>query len=214
MNEYKHSADASGFAPISDVITDCLLDIRYYSSFNFVGQRIDGYEEPLALCTKECAAALKEVSQQLKKEGYLLKIFDAYRPQSALDHFLRWAQEDGHTDMKPYFYPDLEKEELISQGYLIKHSPHSRGSTVDLTLFDMRTQREVDMGSPFDLFREDSHPDFQGITPAQFQNRMLLRKVMLAHGFAPLATEWWHFTLKDEPYPDTVFTFPVRRFTK
>ena len=111
--------------------------------------------------------------------------------------------------MKEYFYPELEKEVLFPQGYIAEHSGHSRGSTVDLTLFDMRTEKEVDMGGTFDYFGELSHPDYTGITDEQYANRMLLREVMLKHGFKPLVEEWWHFTLKDEPFPDTYFTFPI-----
>ena len=111
--------------------------------------------------------------------------------------------------MKEYFYPDLEKGELFVQGYIAKKSSHSRGSTVDLTLLDMKTGKEVDMGSPFDFFGEISHPDYQGITEEQRENRMILRNAMVRHGFIPFECEWWHFTLKDEPYPDTYFEFPV-----
>ena len=111
--------------------------------------------------------------------------------------------------MKPYFYPDLEKQELFSQGYIATKSSHSRGSAVDLTLLDMRTGKEADMGSPFDLFSEVSHPSYTGITAEQYANRMTLQKAMVRNGFQPLDCEWWHFSLKDEPYPDTYFEFPV-----
>ena len=203
------SDDASGFVSIGEAAPDVILEIRYYSTFNFVGDRIAGYEQPIALMTKETAAALKKVSDEMISRGYRLKIFDAYRPQQAVDHFMRWAQDAGDTRMKKYFYPDLEKEALIPQGYIARHSGHSRGSTVDLTLFDMDLEKEADMGGPFDFFGMLSHPDFGGVTESQYANRMLLRKAMLRHGFKPLETEWWHFTLKDEPYPDTYFTFPV-----
>ncbi len=204
------SDDASGFVSIGEVIPDVLLDIRYYSSFNFVGKRIDGYEEPAALLTREAAEALKAVSDDLVRQGYRLKIFDAYRPQKAVDHFMRWAKDPVDTRMKQYFYPDLEKKDVIPKGYIAEHSGHTRGSTVDLTLFDMRTQREVDMGGTFDFFGERSHPDFSGVTETQHAGRMLLQKMMVCHGFRPLAEEWWHFTLENEPWPDTYFTFSVR----
>ena len=111
--------------------------------------------------------------------------------------------------MKEYFYPEVDKSDLNMYGYVAKHSGHSRGSTVDLTLFDMDTEKEVDMGSTYDYFGDESHPDYSGITDEQRENRMILRDAMMRHGFKPIATEWWHFTLKDEPYPDTYFTFPV-----
>ena len=203
------SDDASGFVLLSDAVPDAILEIRYYSTYNFVGRRIEGYEEPLAFLTKEAAEALKAVSDELKEKGYRLKIYDAYRPQMAVSDFMAWALDDEAVEMKEYFYPDLEKDTLFPQGYIAEHSGHSRGSTVDLTLFDMTTEKEVDMGGTFDFFGELSHPDYTDITPEQYANRMLLREAMLAHGFTPLAEEWWHFTLADEPYPDTYFTFPV-----
>ena len=203
------SDDASGFVLLSEAVPDAILEIRYYSTYNFVGDRIDGYEEPLALLTKEAAEALRAVSDELVAKGYRLKIFDAYRPQMAVTHFVNWALDPGDTRMKPYFYPELEKDVLFSQGYIAEHSGHSRGSTVDLTLFDMSLEREADMGGTFDYFGERSHSDYKGITDEQYANRMLLREAMLAHGFKPLAKEWWHFTLKDEPFPNTCFTFPV-----
>ena len=205
------SDDASGFVSIGEVIPDVLLDIRYYSSFNFIGERIDGYEEPVALLTREAAQALKAASDEAKKRGLRLKIFDAYRPQKAVDHFVRWAKDPGDTRMKPFFYPELEKKDIIPQHYIAEHSGHSRGSTVDLTLFDMATQQDLDMGGTFDWFGEKSHPDYAGAGEARHANRMLLQSLMVKHGFRPLDSEWWHFTLENEPWPDTFFTFPVRK---
>ena len=203
------SDDASDFVLLSEAVPDAILEIRYYSTYNFVGERIDGYEEPLALLTKEAAAALKEASDELISKGYRLKIFDAYRPQKAVTHFMNWALDPEDVRMKDYFYPELEKDVLFPQGYIAEHSGHSRGSTVDLTLFDMTTEKEVDMGGTFDYFGELSHPDYTDITDEQYANRMILREAMLAHGFKPLVEEWWHFTLENEPFPDTYFTFPV-----
>ncbi|MBP3200238.1 MAG: M15 family metallopeptidase [Lachnospiraceae bacterium] len=208
QEEIKLSDDSSDFVLISDVVHDAILEIRYYSTYNFVGERIDGYEEPIALMTKEAANKLKEVSDEVIKKGYRLKIYDAYRPQKAVSHFVRWAKDLNDTKMKKYFYPDLEKDVLFPQGYIAEHSGHSRGSTVDLTLFDMNLEKEVDMGGTFDHFGVESHPDYKGITDEQYNNRMILREAMLNHGFKPLDEEWWHFTLKDEPYTDTYFTFP------
>ncbi|MBQ6230893.1 MAG: M15 family metallopeptidase [Eubacterium sp.] len=201
--------DPSGFVLLSDVIPHIVQEIRYFSTYNFVGERVDGYEEPCALLTKEAARALKTVSNEMMVQGYRLKIFDAYRPATAVKHFVLWGLEDQDIRMKPYFYPDLEKTELFSKGYVAKQSSHSRGSTVDLTLLDMRTGKEVDMGSPFDLFGELSHPDCRDVTDEQFENRMILQKVMVRNGFKPIDCEWWHFTLENEPYPDTYFDFPL-----
>ena len=205
----KLSSDASDFVVLTDVVPDAILEIRYYSTYNFVGKRIDGYEQPTALLTKEAADSLKAASDDLKKQGYRLKIYDAYRPQKAVTNFVEWSKDPKDTKMKKYFYPDLDKKVLFPQGYIAEHSGHSRGSTVDLTLFDMKTEKEVDMGGTFDFFGELSHPDYRGITEKQYKNRMILRKAMLSNGFKPLKEEWWHFTLKTEPYPDTYFTFPV-----
>ena len=203
--------DSSGFVVLSDVVPDIIQEIRYYSTYNFVGDRINGYEEPCALMTKEAAAALKEVADELRQKGYRLKVFDAYRPQMAVDHFVAWAKDVNDTRMKKYFYPELNKDVLFPQEYIMEKSGHTRGSTIDLTLFDMNTGKEVDMGGTFDYFGERSHPDYKGnLTRKQLANRKILRDAMLRHGFKPLDTEWWHFTLKNEPYSDTYFTFPVR----
>ena len=208
-DEVRLSNDSSGFVLLTEAVPDSILEIRYYSTYNFIGDRIDGYEEPVALLTKEAAAALRQASDELVGRGYRLKIFDAYRPQKAVDHFVRWAQVSDDVRMKEFFYPELDKDKLFPQGYIAKRSGHSRGSTVDLTLFDMKTGKEVDMGGAFDYFGELSHPDYSGVTNEQYENRMVLRDVMIKHGFKPLPEEWWHFTLENEPYPDTYFTFSV-----
>lgn len=205
----KLSSDSSDFVLLSEAVPDAILEIRYYSTYNFVGKRIDGYEEPVALLTKEAATALKKVSDDVINKGYRLKIFDAYRPQMAVTNFMNWALDEKDTKMKEYFYPELEKNVLFPQGYIAEHSGHSRGSTVDLTLFDMKTEKEVDMGGTFDYFGELSHPDYKDITEEQYNNRMILREAMLSNGFKPLDEEWWHFTLENEPYTDTYFTFTV-----
>ena len=222
--------DASQFVNLADAVPDAILEIRYYSTYNFVGARVDGYLEPVALLTRQAADSLRAVSEDLKKQGYRLKIFDAYRPQCAVDHFVSWAADVNDTLMKPYFYPDVPRDKLFKLGYIAKKSGHTRGSTVDLTLFDMATEKEVDMGGTFDWFGPESHPDFCGnpkngkytgnnsasptnrsITAEQFHNRMILREAMLRHGFKTIESEWWHFTLKNEPFPDTYFTFPVKK---
>ena len=220
--------DPSGFVELAEAVPDVILEVRYYSTYNFVGDRIDGYEAPCVLMTREAAKALKAVSDDVMAQGYRLKVYDAYRPQMAVSHFVRWAEDLNDTRMKPYFYPNETKDVLFEKGYIAAKSGHSRGSTIDLTLFDMATGKELDMGGTFDYFGLESHPDWcgdpetmeytgdgeDGITEEQFQNRMILRAAMLRHGFKPLVEEWWHFTLKDEPYPDVYFTFPVRRLAK
>ena len=220
-----------GFVHVAEAVPDAILEVRYYSTYNFVGDRIRGYERPTPMLTVEAAEALKAASDELLPMGYRLKIYDAYRPQRAVDHFVEWSKQADDTRMKQYFYPDLDKTVLFPRGYIAAKSGHSRGSAVDLTLFDMRTEKEVDMGGTFDWFGRESHPDwcgnpetgaytgeFPGTTPPtgrkinefQFRNRMLLRSVMLKHGFDPYPEEWWHFSLADEPYPDTYFDHPVR----
>lgn len=211
MNHYAPEKDASGFVLLSDFIPSIVQEIRYFSTFNFIGDRIDGYEEPIALLTREAARALKTVANEMNVKGYRLKIFDAYRPDTAVKHFILWGIEDQDVRMKPFFYPDVEKQDLFSEGYIDKRSSHSRGSTVDLTLIDMKTGKEVDMGSQFDWFGIESHPDYRGITDVQYENRMFLQKAMIRNGFKTIQSEWWHFTLADEPYPDMYFSFPVAR---
>ncbi|WP_294487153.1 M15 family metallopeptidase [uncultured Ruminococcus sp.] len=207
--ERKITMDSSGFVVLAEKVPAVVQEIRYYSTYNFIGDRINGYEEPCALITKEAARALLAVSNEMIVQGYRLKIFDTYRPACAVRHFVMWGIEDLDLRMKPYFYPTLEKQELFAKGFIAGKSGHSRGSTVDLTLLDMKTGREVDMGSPFDLFDEISHPDSKLVTPEQYENRMRLQSVMVRNGFVPIDCEWWHFTLRDEPYPDTYFEFPV-----
>ncbi len=200
--------DASRFVLLSDYVPGIVQEIRYFSTYNFVGDRIDGYEEPIALLTKDAARALKVVSNQANVMGYRLKVFDAYRPARAVRHFVLWGIEDLDQRMKPFFYPELEKQDLFRLGYIASKSSHNRGSTIDLTLLDMATGKELDMGSPFDYFSERSHPDCRDVTDEQYENRMRLQKLMTDNGFLPIDCEWWHFTLADEPFPDTYFEFP------
>ncbi len=214
--------DSSGFVNLSDVVPDAIIEARYFATYNFVGARVDGYLEPVVLYTREAAATLKEVSDDVKAKGYRLKVYDAYRPQCAVDHFVRWGKDLADSLMKPYFYPEVDKSLLFERGYIAEKSGHTRGSAIDLTLFDMATGKELDMGGVHDWFGIESHPDYGGnpdtgeytggvqITEEQFRNRMILREAMLRHGFQPYDCEWWHFSLKDEPYPDTYFTFPVK----
>ncbi len=215
QEEFRRLAPAVGqrgrefFVSLEEAVPDAILEIRYFGTYNFVGKRIDGYLAPTALLTREAAESLKAVSDEAMQMGYRLKIYDAYRPQCAVDHFVRWAADVADTTMRRYFYPDVDKSLLFEQDYIMEKSGHTRGSTVDLTLFDMTTEKEVDMGGTFDWFGNESHPDYRGVTEEQFANRMILRELMLRHGFKPLESEWWHFTLEKEPFPDTYFTFPV-----
>ena len=208
-NDIRISTDPSGFILLADLVPGIIQEIRYYSTYNFIGDRINGYEEPCAIVTKEAARALQAVSNEVNVFGYRLKVFDAYLPIRAVKHFVLWGIEDLDLRMKPFFYPDLEKQELFKKGYIASLSSHSRGSAVDLTLLDMSTGKELDMGSPFDLFSIKSHPDCTDVTEEQYENRMTLQKVMIRNGFRPIDCEWWHFSLENEPYPDTYFDFPV-----
>ena len=201
--------DASGFVVLADHVPSIIQEIRYHSTYNFIGDRIVGYEEPAAFLTREAARALHGAASELNVKGYRIKVFDAYRPSAAVRHFVFWGLEDQDIRMKPYFYPDLDKEDLFAKGYIAKQSSHSRGSAIDLTLVDLRFGKELDMGSPFDFFGEISHPDYTGITGEQYDNRMLLQQAMIRNGFLPYDQEWWHFVLADEPYPDTYFEFPI-----
>ena len=224
------------FVKVTEAVPDVILEIRYYSTYNFVGTRVDGYLAPTALMTRIAADSLLAASDEAMQMGYRFKIYDAYRPQMAVDHFVRWAADLTASEMKPYFYPDVDKSVLFDKGYIAAKSGHTRGSTVDLTLVDMATGKDLEMGGVFDWFGLESHPDYcgdpdtqefkgktgcartrlvrkgldPGLSPEQFNNRMILRSLMLRHGFQPIDSEWWHFTLKDEPFPDTYFTFPVQ----
>ena len=206
----KYSDDASGFVLLSEIVPDIIEEVRYYSTYNFIGDRIDGYEEPVIITTKELAKALKKASEEFIKAGYRLKIYDAYRPFQAVKHFVRWANDLDDIRMKDYFYPNLDKSLLLKEGYIADYSAHSRGSAIDLTLVDMKKGKEIDVGGLFDLFEQSSHSDYTDISDEQMRNRKLLKDVMCNNGFEAFKEEWWHFNLKDEPYPDTYFTFAVK----
>ena len=202
--------EKAGFALVTDEIPDAILEMRYYSTFNFVGERIDAYEAPIAYLSREATESLKKASDDLKKQGYRIKIYDAYRPCTAVAHFKRWSRDMDAIEMKPYFYPTKEKLELFEMGYIAERSSHSRGSAVDLTLVDMISGRELDMGCGFDFFGELSDYDrVEGLTEEQIRNRSILCTAMTKNGFKPHRREWWHFTLENEPYPDTYFDFPI-----
>ena len=187
--------------------------MRYHTKHNFVGERIDGYFKPRGILTSKAVEALAKVQQALKPFGLRLKIFDAYRPQRAVDHFVRWAQDLANTHTKAEFYPNTEKKNLFRGQYISERSSHTRGSTVDLTIVPLNGaigDPGLDMGSGFDFFGPESWPHYVDITAVQRANRLLLRTLMIKYGFKPYPREWWHFTLENEPFPNTLFNFPVQ----
>lgn len=202
--------DRSGFIDAAAAVPGLVVDMRYYGSENFVGRRIAGYEAPVCLLTKATVAALAKTQAQLGAFGLGLKVYDCYRPKRAVADFAAWAKDLGDTKRKAEQYPSVDKSKLFELGYIAERSGHSRGSTVDLTLVDLRSGAEIDMGSGYDLFDPVSWPSDQTVGPTARAHRMLLQDVMLSSGFKPLKEEWWHFTLKDEPYPETYFDFVVR----
>ncbi len=204
----KISYDKSNFAEVSTVIDDVVYDIRYYSSYNFTGHRIAGYKAPRAYMTKPALAALAKAAEELRQQGYRILIWDTYRPQKAVDDFVAWINDPENPGNKS-FYPTLEKSNLLAGNYIMAKSGHSRGSTIDLTIIK-QDGGFVDMGGTFDLFSEISHPDYKKISKKQKKNREILRKAMENAGFQGIDSEWWHFTLKDEPYKDTYFNFDVK----
>ena len=202
-----------GFLYVKEVIPTIELDVRYFSSNNFVGKPIQGYYAPKCILTKEAAYALMEVQQELKQYGLGLKIFDAYRPQQAVNHFVQWAEDPYDKTNKEIYYPNVPKNKLFKKGYIASKSGHSRGSTVDLTIVSLRpneSKEELPMGTPFDYFGKESWPDYKEISMTSRAHRLLLKLVMEKYGFKSLPTEWWHFTLKNEPYPDRYFDFLVQ----
>ena len=200
----------SGFVDAATVVNGLLVDMRYFGDNNFVGERIDGYERPRCLLSAQAATALAAVARDLAARGLALKVVDCYRPQRAVAHFVRWAQAIDDVKRKNEFYPDVDKRDLFKQGYIAERSGHSRGSTLDLTLVRREDSTELDMGSPFDFFSPRSWPSDGTIGPQARQNRALLAEAMSRGGFRPYDKEWWHFTLANEPYPETYFDFPVR----
>ena len=196
-----------GFVYIRDVIPTAYEDIRYAGSHNFVGCPVDGYFAPRGVLRTEAALALKSAADAFEAKGLYLLIYDAYRPQRAVDHFVRWAKDLSDTKMKAEFYPTLEKSELFPRGYIAVYSGHSRGMTVDLTLTD-RDGTPLDMGGEFDWFAKISSHDYEALTPAQRENRRLLRAGMLEAGFEDYSEEWWHYTLPSDA-PKVYYDFPI-----
>ncbi len=200
----------ASFVDVSKVVPNARFDVRYFTSNNFVGARIDGYEAPRCFLSLPAATALRAVAADAERAGQGLLIFDCYRPARAVAHFARWAADLTEQSTKTAYYPDVEKSHLFSEGYLAARSGHSRGSTLDLTLTDMTSGHELDMGTPFDLFSPRSWPNSRAVTPAQRANRLALSTLMERNGFKAFDKEWWHFTLANEPFPDTYFDFPIR----
>lgn len=197
------------FVYIKAVIPDIVLEIRYAGRNNFTGKPVNGYNKHAAIVNKPTAKALEAVQKDLMQQGYCLKIFDAYRPQRAVNHFIAWAQNPGDTLTKKDFYPNLAKNNLFNLGYIATKSGHSRGSTLDLTIVDAKTHKEMDMGSTYDFFGSISHHNAESLTKEQKTNRAFLKRIMIKNGFRPYSEEWWHYTLRNEPYPETYFDFPV-----
>ncbi len=230
---YSMGEKQSGFVDIKEIIPQIELDIRYYGSHNFLGEKVDGYLAPKCILTKEAAEALLGVQRDIEPFGFTLKIYDCYRPQRAVDHFVRWAKKIENTKTKKEFYPTVDKQNLFKDGYIDSKSSHSRGSTVDLTIVPLPVPEQeeytpgqklyecyltsekrfkdnsIDMGTGFDCFHELSHTANKKISRQQKINRLLLKTLMEKHGFKNYELEWWHYTLKNEPYPNTYFDFPV-----
>ncbi|OIQ37604.1 MAG: peptidase M15 [Bacteroidetes bacterium MedPE-SWsnd-G1] len=198
-----------GFNYVKDQIPSIQIELRYYSTNNFVGDTINGYNDDKLILSKRATTALKKVQTELKGRGLGLKVFDAYRPQRAVDHFAAWALQLNDTLKKQQFYPEVAKQHLFNLGYIAYKSGHTRGSTLDLTLIDLETGKEIDMGSPWDFFGKESWVENNDLCKKQRKNRKRLQKVMLKHGFKNYEKEWWHFTLKDEPFPDTYFDYVI-----
>jgi D-alanyl-D-alanine dipeptidase len=230
---YSSDKIPQSFVDIKAVISEIQLDIRYFGPHNFIGERVDGYMAPKCILTKEAAEALSSVQKDLAQHSLTLKIYDCYRPQRAVDHFVRWAKEIDNSKTKKEFYPTIDKRNLFKDGYIDSKSGHSRGSTVDLTIVPLPLPQQpdyiqgqklsecylpaekrfkdssIDMGTGFDCFHELSHTANKNIGQQQKINRLLLKTLMEKHGFKNYDLEWWHYTLKNEPYADTYFDFPI-----
>jgi D-alanyl-D-alanine dipeptidase len=200
----------AAFVDAAAVVPGLIAEMRYAGAHNFVGRPIDGYEAPRCLLTQAAAAALADVARDLAQRGLVLKVFDCYRPTRAVANFMRWSRDLAAVAGKAEFYPEVDKRTLFRDGYIAPRSGHSRGSTVDLTLARADDGRELDMGTPFDFFSPRSWAADASISRAAQANRAVLATAMRRRGFRPYAQEWWHFTLRHEPFPETYFDFPVR----
>ncbi|MEO8932839.1 MAG: M15 family metallopeptidase [Xanthomarina sp.] len=200
----------AGFVYAKTFIPDLEVDLRYYSTNNFVGDTIAGYYSNKLIVTRQTAEALKRVQDDLAFHNLCLIVYDGYRPQEAVNHFIKWAKKLDDTLMKREFYPEVKKSRLFQEGYISSRSGHSRGSTLDLTIIDADTHQPLDMGSPFDFFGEESWTNYQHLSEQQKLNRQFFQEVMSKHGFRNYPKEWWHFTLRNEPFPKTYFDFPIK----
>lgn len=198
-----------GFIYVKDSIPDLDVELRYFTAYNFVGKPIEGYYSNNLILTTKATIALKKIQKELENINLCLKVYDGYRPQKAVNHFIRWANNLNDTINKAFFYPYVKKNDLFKHEYIASRSGHSKGSTVDLTLIDGNTGKPLDMGSDYDFFGQESWVNYQNITKEQKQNRQLLQSVMQKHGFRNYSKEWWHFTLRQEPFPNTFFDFPI-----
>jgi len=202
----------AGFVYLKEVDSSIIQDVKYFTDDNFIGRPIKGYEAAECILTQKAAHALSKLQQQLLSQHLSLKVYDCYRPQTAVNDFIVWSKDASDQKMKKDYYPNVNKADFFKLGYVAENSGHTRGSTVDLTMIDLKTNTELDMGTHFDYMDELSHPFNHSVTFKQYQNRQLLNQVMTEYDFASLTqhdTEWWHFTLKNEPFPDTYFNFPV-----
>jgi D-alanyl-D-alanine dipeptidase len=197
------------FVYVSDYVNDAILDIRYYSKYNFVGEKIDGYLAPRPMMTKQAAIALASAAEELRAQGYRIIVYDTYRPKKAVKHFIRWVEDNKSIGLKDDFFPKYDKKMLFKLGFISKKSGHSRGSTIDLGLVT-KDSKLIDMGGSFDYFDDISNSDFKNISMEQIKNRKILKDAMLKAGFRGIKSEWWHFTLNKEPYPYTYFDFDVK----
>lgn len=209
LTQFAFTQLPKGFVYAQDSLPDLKVELRYYYDNNFVGKQIDGYVNEVVITTTETMEALKKVQADLKAEGLTLKVFDAYRPQRAVNHFVHWAKQVNDTMMKHYFYPNVEKRHLFKDGYIASKSRHSSGSTLDVTIVNLETGKELDMGSPFDFFGKESWVTHSNLTKKQMANRQRLQHVMLKNGFINYPQEWWHFTIKNEPFKNRYFDFLV-----
>ncbi|MDA9572790.1 M15 family metallopeptidase [Flavobacteriaceae bacterium] len=205
------SQSNNDFIDIKEYIPNIIIDLKYASNDNFTGRIVNGYESPICLLTAEAASSLRNIQTILNKSGYSLKIYDAYRPQRSVNHFINWSKNPSDTINKSYYYPNLLKSNLFKLGYIASKSSHSRGSTVDITLVDINSGKEVDMGSPYDFFGLESSHDYKNISITQKNNRKLLLDVMTNNGFSSYPKEWWHYTFIDEPFPTTYFDFTTNK---
>ena len=199
----------NSFVKVKDIIPDLNVELRYYSTQNFIGDTINGYKSNTLYLTRSAAIQLKNVQDELQKQNLCLKIYDGYRPQRAVNQFVLWARDLNDTINKARYYPNVNKRHLFKEGYIASKSGHSRGSTLDLTIISGETGAPLDMGSPYDFFGESSWVNYNEITNLQKQNRRFLQNVMLKNGFRNYPKEWWHFTLRGEPFSSTYFNFEI-----